>query len=104
MDEHERLRRRTALYRRPLQAGANLVHTARYLEEVQRETASRAGANEDPLNVENAGPAYLRARAAHYRELAKQQTDPKRAQLFSDLARSFEAHAIVKERNTTSRN
>jgi len=104
MDEDERLRRRAALYRRSPRIGPGAVYTVRYLEQVQYETASRADTNEDPQNIENAGPAYLRGRAAHYRDLANQQTDPKRKQLFLDLAVSFEAHAIVKERSPLSRN
>jgi hypothetical protein len=103
MDDGERLRRRAALYRRPLRSEAGVVPTARYLKEVQDDTASLAGAAEDPQNLDNVGPAYLRSRAAHYREIAKQQNDLKLAQLFLDLAESFEKHAIVKERSPASR-
>jgi hypothetical protein len=103
MDEGERLQRRVALYKRPPRGGVGIVQTAQYLEQIQYETASVAGANEDPQNLENAGPAYLRGRAAHYRELAKQLDDPRRAQLFRDLATSFERHAIIKERSPVSR-
>lgn len=100
MDDDQRLRRRAVRYGGPLR-GAEA--TIRYLEQVQLETASNTGVTEDPLNIENAGPAYLRGRAMHYRELAKQQHDPKRAQLFLDLAASFERHAVVKERSPVRR-
>ena len=97
-DEAERLRRRTALYRSPHRGTIDAIQTAEFIKLVQRDTASFIGGGEDPQSLTNAGPAYLRGRAAHYRELAAQQSDPKRAQLFRDLADSFEKHAEVKER------
>jgi hypothetical protein len=103
MDEHaERLRRRTAAYRNPLRSGTDAVQTARYLQQVQYDTAALAAAPEQPQELENVGPAYLRARAQHYRDLASRQRDPKRAQLFLELAVSFERHARSKERRTPS--
>lgn len=104
MDENaERLRRRTALYGRPPRGGTGELQTARYLRRIQYETASFIGMVEAPESHDNAGPAFLRSRAAHYRELAKQQADPKRAQLFLDLAASFEKHAAIKERSAMPR-
>jgi len=101
MDEQaERLRRRTAAYRNPLRAGTDAVQTARYLQQVQYDTAALAAIPEQPQDLENVGPAYLRARAQHYRDLASRQRDPKRARLFLELAVSFERHARSKERRT----
>ncbi|HWB51583.1 MAG TPA: hypothetical protein VG651_20915 [Stellaceae bacterium] len=102
MDEHaERLRRRTAAYRNPLRAGTDAVQTARYLQQVQYDTAALAAVSEQPQDLDNVGPAYLRARAQHYRELAARQTNPKRARLFLQLAVSFERHASRKERGVS---
>jgi hypothetical protein len=101
MDEQaERLRRRTAAYRNPLRAGTDAVQTARYLQQVQYDTAALAAVPEQPQDLENVGPAYLRARAQHYRDLASRQRDAKRARLFLELAVSFERHARSKERRT----
>jgi hypothetical protein len=101
MDGDERLRRRAALYRR-LPQNADAVETARYLRWVQFDTVSLVDTAEEPQKLDNVGPAYLRGRAMHYRELAAQQTDPKRAQLFLDLATSFESHAVARERSAGS--
>lgn len=99
----QRLRRRAATYASPPRQGTSATQTARYLRQVQHETASLLETTEDPQALDNAGPAYLRSRAAHYRELAAQQSDPKRAQLFQDLAASFEKHAFTKERSPAPR-
>lgn len=102
MDDHaERLRRRAAEYRRVPRNGGDAVQTARYLRQVQYDTAL-AAIPDEPQDLDNVGPAYLRDRARHYRELATQQPDPKRAQLFRDLAVSFERHAVIKERRATA--
>jgi hypothetical protein len=102
MDEDtERLRRRTAAYRNPLRAGTDAVQTARYLQQVQYDTAALAEVAEQPQDLENVGPAYLRARAQHYRDLASRQQDAKRARLFLELAVSFERHAQTKERRSS---
>ena len=101
MDEQaERLRRRTASYRNPLRVGTDAVQTARYLQQVQYDTASLAAVPDQPQDLENVGPAYLRARAQHYRDLASRQRDPKRARLFLELAVSFERYARSKESRT----
>lgn len=101
MDEHdERLRRRTAAYRNPLRAGTDAVQTARYLQQVQYDTAALTAVPDQPQELDNVGPAYLRARAQHYRDLASRQRDPNRARSFSELAVSFERHAKSKERRT----
>lgn len=98
-DHDELLRRRTASYRRPATVRPDSLQIERYLKKVQDETTV-LGATDVPLDL---GPAYLRSRAAHYRGLAKQQTDPHRAQLFNDLAASFEKHAVVKEHSPPPR-
>ncbi|HTW50862.1 MAG TPA: hypothetical protein VME45_03095 [Stellaceae bacterium] len=59
-DDAERLRRRTELYRRPLR-NLDAVRTAQYLLQVQHDTASMASIFEEPQNLENLGPAYLRS-------------------------------------------
>jgi hypothetical protein len=103
MDEYaERLRRRTAAYRNPLRAGTDAVQTARYLQQVQHDTAALAAVPEQPQDLENVGPAYLRGRAEHYRELASQQANAERARLFLELAASFERYARSKEKRTPS--
>lgn len=81
-----------------MRAGTDAVYTARYLARVQSDTAALTADPDQPESHENAGPAYLRDRARHYRELAAQQSDPKRATLFRELAASFEQYARTKER------
>lgn len=99
-DDAERLRRRNVTYSRALRGSSPAaIPTVRYLRKIQYDTASLHGLVEDPESHDNAGPAYLRSRAAHYRDLANQQDDPKRAQLFLDLAASFEKYASIKERS-----
>lgn len=102
MDEHaQRLRRRMAAYLNPLRAGTDAVQIARYLQQVQYDTAALTAVPDQPVELDNVGPAYLRARAQHYRGLASRQADPKRAQSFLELAVSFERHAISNERRTS---
>jgi hypothetical protein len=72
----------------------------RHLRQVQYDTAALAAVSEQPQDLGNVGPAYLRARAQHYRELASRQTNPTRARLFLELAVSFERYARSKERRT----
>lgn len=101
MDDHaERLRRRAASYRNPLRAGTDAVQTDRYLQQVQYDTVALATIPEQPQDLENVGPAYLRARAQHYRNLGSRDADQKRARSFLELAVSFERHARIKERRT----
>ncbi|MBV8776805.1 MAG: hypothetical protein JO032_05080 [Alphaproteobacteria bacterium] len=98
MDEaNERLRRRTALYRQRLRPGTDAVHTAEYLRLLQYEIAGTAPP-ETPHDLENLGPAYLRARAQHYRDLATHQRDRQRQRLFRELAASFEKDAARREK------
>jgi hypothetical protein len=78
--------------------GAEAMQTAQYLKQVATQDHFGCRGNRHPQSIENAGPAYLRDRAAHYRQLAKQQYDPRRAQLLLDLAASSERYAMVKER------
>jgi hypothetical protein len=98
----ERPRQRAATYGRPVRGttARRRPQTAEYLRRVQYDTASLIGATDDPNTLDNAGPAYLRSRAAHYRGLAAQQTDAKHRRLFLDLAASFEKHAVTKERRS----
>jgi hypothetical protein len=76
--------------------------TARYLKQVQ-DTAARTAIPDDPQQLDNAGPAYLRARAAHFRRLAEQQPDGRRVKLFRDLADSFETQARIRERGPAAK-
>jgi len=103
MDDFDaRLRRRAALYRQPSLAGADTIQTAEYLKRVQDDTASFAAASAETENIDGVGPAYLRNRARHFRELAAQQGDKRRAQLFLDLAATLEKHAALREKRSTA--
>ena len=93
-NEAERLRRRTAAYRGPTYAKTDGMTIARLLKRVQEDTAIFTDTSEVPPDL---GPAHLRSRAAHYRQLAGRDVDPKRAKLFQDLAASFEKQATLRE-------
>jgi len=93
-DDGERLRRRTAAYRRPMSPGTDTLQIARFLKRVQDDTAAMEVTTDVPQDL---GPAYLRNRAAHFRGIAKQQADPRRAKRFNDVAALFEKHARLKE-------
>jgi hypothetical protein len=76
--------------------------TIRDLWQVQHDTASLATITEDPEHLEHVGPAYLRSRAGHYRDLAAQEANPGRARQFLDFAAAFEQQAVLKEKRTPS--
>jgi hypothetical protein len=100
MDEAvERLYRRTALYRRKPRPGTDAVETTQYLRMLQYEMASTV-LPDGPQSMENVGPAYLRARARHFRELAQHQSDRERQRVYQELAASFEESAAKREKLT----
>ena len=82
-----------------MKAGTDSLQIARFLKQVQDDTAALETKTDMPRDL---GPAYLRSRAAHFRALARQQPDSNRAKLFNDLATSFEDYASIKEQGPAS--
>jgi hypothetical protein len=107
-DRIELLHRRITLYRGYLRDGASAPQAALYLTQIQRdETELRALApRRREMADENIDPAFLRARAQHYRKLAGQTTDARLASIYRELAKAFDAEAEKRDglnRSATAR-
>jgi hypothetical protein len=96
-DRAEILRRRIVLYHRQLLEGVEITEVVQYVAQILYDEAELRGLA-DLQNTNGHRSTACRSQAQRYRQLADQEADPERAELFRKLAATFDRDAAAEER------